>query len=47
MSQSVTGPVTGFSWAHNGIGYSLVGAASPDILHPLANAVRSQVTTGV
>lgn len=43
MTQSVNGPVTGFSWAHNGIGYSVVGAASPDILHPLANEIRLQV----
>jgi anti-sigma factor RsiW len=47
MSQSVNGPVTGFSWAHNGIGYSVVGAASPDILHPLANEIRRQLTTGI
>jgi len=47
MSQSVNGPVTGFSWAQKGIGYSVVGAASPDILHPLADEIRRQVTTGV
>jgi anti-sigma factor RsiW len=47
MSQSVDGPVTGFSWAHAGVGYSVVGAASADILHPLANEIRRQVTTGI
>jgi anti-sigma factor RsiW len=47
MSQSVNGPVTGFTWAHNGVGYSVVGAASADILHPLANEIRRQVTTGI
>ena len=43
MTLSVNGPVTGFSWAHNGIGYSVVGTASPDILHPLANEIRQEV----
>ena len=47
MSQSVNGPVTGFSWAHNGIGYSVVGAASPDILHLLANKIRQQVDINI
>ena len=43
MVQSASGAVAGFSWANNGIGYSVVGAASPDILHPLANQVRAQI----
>lgn len=47
MSQSVDGPVTGFSWAHHGVGYSVVGATSPDILHPIANEVRRQVSIGI
>jgi anti-sigma factor RsiW len=47
MSQSVSGPVTGFSWADDGVGYSVVGAASADILHPLANEIRRQLTTGI
>jgi anti-sigma factor RsiW len=47
MSQTVNGPVTGFSWAHNGIGYSVVGAASPDILHPLANEIRQQIDINI
>ena len=47
MSQSANGAVTGFSWAHNGIGYSVVGAASPDILHPLANEIRQQVDINI
>jgi anti-sigma factor RsiW len=37
------GPVTGFSWSHNGMGYSLTGAAAADILHPLADDVRAQI----
>jgi anti-sigma factor RsiW len=47
MVQSTNGAVTGFSWSNNGIGYSLVGAASPDILHPLANQVRAQVSPDI
>ena len=47
MSQSANGTVTGFSWAHNGIGYSVVGAASPDILHLLANEIRQQVDINI
>jgi anti-sigma factor RsiW len=47
MSQSVSGPVTGFSWADDGVGYSVVGAAPADILHPIANEIRRQMTTGI
>jgi anti-sigma factor RsiW len=47
MVQSGSGAVAGFSWASNGIGYSVVGAASPDILHPLANQVRAQIERGI
>ena len=47
MTQSASGPMTGFSWAHNGIGFSLVGNTAPEILHPLANQIRRQLTTGI
>jgi anti-sigma factor RsiW len=47
MTQSASGTMTGFSWAHDGIGYSLVGTASPDVLHPLANQIRRQLRTGI
>jgi anti-sigma factor RsiW len=30
----------GYAWAQDGLGYSLVGAADPTILHPLANEIR-------
>ena len=36
-------PVTGFTWADKGIGYSLVGAAAPGVLHPLADEIRRQI----
>lgn len=43
MSRYASGPVDGFAWADKGLGYSLVGAAPPEILHPLANEVRRQI----
>jgi len=42
MSQHVNGRVAGFAWSQNGIGYSLVGAAAPELLHPLADEIRRQ-----
>jgi anti-sigma factor RsiW len=42
-----TRAVAGLSWSNNGIGYSLVGAVSPEILHPLANQVRAQVSSRI
>lgn len=37
--------VAGYSWAMDGIGYSLAGPASvaPSLLHPLANQARRQI----
>ncbi|KJC60781.1 membrane protein [Bradyrhizobium sp. LTSPM299] len=37
--------VAGFSWADDGIGYSLVGPPAAGSLRPLANEVRKQVQT--
>ncbi|MBN8871237.1 MAG: anti-sigma factor [Rhodospirillales bacterium] len=40
--------VSGFSWAANGMGYSLVGpAASQALLHPIADEVRRQIAGDV
>ena len=47
MVPSANGAVAGFSWSNNGIGYSLVGAVAPEILHPLANQVRAQVSPSI
>jgi anti-sigma factor RsiW len=44
MSEHSYGEVQGFAWANRGLGYSLVGAATPDLLHPFANEVRRQET---
>jgi anti-sigma factor RsiW len=43
MSQSNEGAVTGFTWSRDGVGYSVAGATSVDVLHPIANEIRSQV----
>lgn len=45
MSEHVHGPLGSVAWAEQGIGYSLVGAAAPGVLHPLADEVRRQVRT--
>jgi anti-sigma factor RsiW len=43
MSPDSRGSVTGFTWAAKGVGYSLVGRVSPEILHRIADDVRRQV----
>ncbi|NKL23404.1 anti-sigma factor family protein [Rhizobium leguminosarum] len=43
MVASTQQDVHGWSWAENGMGYSLVGSLAPDRLHPIADAVRSQI----
>lgn len=40
MRENRTGSATGYAWAQDGLGYSLVGASDPAILHPLANEIR-------
>jgi len=37
------GGINGYAWADKGLGYSLVGAATPDTLHPLADEARRQL----
>jgi len=43
MTPVTAGNVHGFVWSDKGFGYSLVGAADSDRLHPLANAIRQQI----
>jgi anti-sigma factor RsiW len=43
MAEHAFGDVRGYSWADQGLGYSLVGAASASALHPLADTIRRQV----
>jgi anti-sigma factor RsiW len=47
MVAHARGAVNGFAWADNGVGYSLVGPAAPDVLHSIANTVRDQVKRGI
>ena len=35
--------VSGFAWADDGLGYSLVGPSAPDALKPIANEARKQM----
>lgn len=43
MTEHQDGGQAGYVWAQNGLGYSVVGSAPPDILHPLANEARRQM----
>jgi anti-sigma factor RsiW len=43
MSLYARGTLNGFAWSDHGMGYSLVGATSSELLHPLANEVRRQM----
>ncbi|WGD50206.1 anti-sigma factor [Bradyrhizobium sp. CB1650] len=42
MTAQSSGSASGFAWADNGIGYSLVGEAPAETLRPIANEVRRQ-----
>jgi anti-sigma factor RsiW len=42
MSEHSFGDIRGFTWASKGTGFSLVGPAPADLLHPIADEVRRQ-----
>jgi anti-sigma factor RsiW len=42
MSEHSFGDLRGYAWASKGTGFSLVGAAPADLLHPIADEVRRQ-----
>jgi anti-sigma factor RsiW len=44
MTSHANGPINGFAWADKGLGYSLVGPTAPEILHPIANEMRRQIS---
>jgi anti-sigma factor RsiW len=44
MAPLARGTVHGYAWSQNGLGYSLVGEAPADMLHPIADDVRRQVS---
>jgi anti-sigma factor RsiW len=43
MTSMVNGPVSNVAWADKGMGYSLVGPATPQALRPIADKVREQL----
>jgi anti-sigma factor RsiW len=47
MMQHSRGSITGFAWADKGIGYSLVGQLSSQLLHSLADEARRQLGSGL
>jgi anti-sigma factor RsiW len=47
MAQHSHGPIAGFAWADKGIGYSLVGHISSQLLHSLADEARRQLGNDV
>jgi anti-sigma factor RsiW len=47
MAQHSRGSITGFAWADKGIGYSLVGRISSQLLHSLADEARRQLGNDV
>ena len=42
MVEHRQGSVRGYAWSDQGVGYSLVGPTSTDVLHPLADEIRRQ-----
>lgn len=44
MAAHSEGDIGGWSWASDGMGYSLVGSLPTDALHPLADEVRRQTS---
>ncbi|MGV1759663.1 anti-sigma factor family protein [Rhizobium sp. A22-96] len=47
MAEYSEGSIGGWSWADNGMGFSLVGSAPVDTLHPIADEIRSQTTSSL
>ena len=43
MARHAEGAINSYSWADNGLGYSLVGLTAPAVLHPLADEARRQI----
>jgi anti-sigma factor RsiW len=47
MLEHSDGSVQGYAWSDKGVGYSLVGPTSTNVLHPLANEIRRQVKENI
>lgn len=43
VMRRIEGPRGGFAWADQGLGYGVVGATDPALLHPVANEMRRQI----
>lgn len=47
MAPQTDGTLNGYTWSDKGLGFSLVGPATPDRLHPLADEVRKQTSRDI
>lgn len=47
MAPHESDTVAGFAWADGGMGYSLVGPLSPEVLHPIADEARRQIARSI
>ena len=45
MARHDYGSLGGYTWADDGMGYSLIGRAKTPALHPVADEVRRQMLT--
>jgi anti-sigma factor RsiW len=45
MSFGGRGVITSVSWAQKGLGFSLVGPLDKEVLHPIADAARTQLNS--
>ncbi|MER2268100.1 anti-sigma factor family protein [Methylobacterium oxalidis] len=45
MVDHIYGSIAGCAWAQKGLGYSLVAAAEPEVLHPLVREIRRRAAT--
>lgn len=41
--KKIDGPVAGYAWADQGLGYGVVGGKTTEVLHPLADEMRRQI----
>lgn len=43
VMRPIDGPVAGYAWADQGLGYGVVGTHKAEVLHPLADEMRRQI----
>ncbi|MEO5795332.1 MAG: anti-sigma factor [Rhodoferax sp.] len=44
MMKHIQGKFTGYAWADQGLGYGVVGTKRAEVLHPLADEIRRQIS---